>query len=100
MSDHYMQHSACMLYLHQAHRNTCMLGPLSFVHSSLELILFHPSASNMVVVLLCVQDSMLLEGHDSLFTSNSSKSVKETREVGIQATSKCEQLQHAPGLFI
>lgn len=36
---------------------------------------------------------MLLEGHDSLLSSSASKSVKETRDVGIQATGRCDQVQ-------
>lgn len=36
---------------------------------------------------------MLLEGHDSLLSSSANTSVKETRDVGIQATSRCDQLQ-------
>lgn len=37
---------------------------------------------------------MLLEGHDSLLSSIANRSVKETRDVGIQATGRCDQLQH------
>ena len=34
---------------------------------------------------------MLLEGQESLLSSSASKSRKETRDVGVQVTSKCDQ---------